>query len=403
MAICLSMIFVWMVGGLQEQQISPTPVPTPVVQTTLLPTVSPKASSIPTATPLPPTPTPSVAPTATPEPVYEPETDPEILKVYEQNTQNREEVQAQQKPAETITEEDRQEAEKPKQTPKPGSSSKPAATPQKTVWISDVPFIDQRGKYPTGCESVSAVMACQYAGIAITPDTFIDKYLPRASFTYKNGKLVGYHPNDCFMGNPYTSNGFGCYAPCIEKTIRKFLPTNYTMINTTGSSVSSLCKNYIDRGVPVVFWATMSMVAPGKGATWTLKDSGQTFQWLANEHCLVLTGYDSQYYFFNDPLQGKVKYKKSLVETRYKQMGSQSLVIYQDSQLKPTSTPTPISTPVPTPSSTPVSTPMPSLTPTPSLSPSPSPSLKPTPSSAPQETPVPTVSPQSSKAPSQTE
>ena len=28
--------------------------------------------------------------------------------------------------------------------------------------------------YPTGCESVSAVMALQYAGVDITVDTFID-------------------------------------------------------------------------------------------------------------------------------------------------------------------------------------------------------------------------------------
>ena len=32
----------------------------------------------------------------------------------------------------------------------------------------DAPFIDQRDKYPTGCESVTAVMALQYAGVEIT-------------------------------------------------------------------------------------------------------------------------------------------------------------------------------------------------------------------------------------------
>ena len=111
-------------------------------------------------------------------------------------------------------------------------------------------------------------MACQYAGISITPDTFIDRYLPRASFTYENGKAIGYHPNDYFMGNPYTNNGFGCYAPCIEKAVNKFLPAGYTMVNTTGKSLSSLCKTYLDKGIPVVTWATMYMVAPGKGASW---------------------------------------------------------------------------------------------------------------------------------------
>ena len=40
--------------------------------------------------------------------------------------------------------------------------------------VLDAPFIDQREKYPTGCESVSAVMALQYAGVDITVEEFID-------------------------------------------------------------------------------------------------------------------------------------------------------------------------------------------------------------------------------------
>lgn len=371
-AVCLSIIFVWMFGSLEQQKTPPEPTPSPVVEVTPTPTSvpSPKVTESPTPSPSPslsPSPTPTPEPTQ--EPVYEPETDPEILEMYQQNTQEKEELEAQKKPAETMTEEDREEAEKPKQTPKPGSTPKPA----KSVWLSDVPMIDQRENYPTGCESVSTVMACQYAGISITPDTFIDRYLPRASFTYENGKAIGYHPNDYFMGNPYTNNGFGCYAPCIEKAVNKFLPAGYTMVNITGKSLSSLCKTYLDKGIPVVTWATMYMVAPGKGASWILRDSGKTYQWKSHEHCLVLTGYDSRYYFFNDPLQGKVKYEKSLVETRYQQMGSQSLVIYQDPESVPTPSPTPKPTPSPTPTPTPSPSPTPSPTPSPEQSPSPTP------------------------------
>lgn len=38
--------------------------------------------------------------------------------------------------------------------------------------VIDAPFIDQRDKYPTGCESVTAVMALQYAGVDITVEEF---------------------------------------------------------------------------------------------------------------------------------------------------------------------------------------------------------------------------------------
>lgn len=44
----------------------------------------------------------------------------------------------------------------------------------------------------------------------------------------------------------------------------------------------------------------------------------------------MLTGYDGEYYYFNDPLCGKVRYEKQLVETRYSQLGSQSLVVYDE-------------------------------------------------------------------------
>lgn len=241
-------------------------------------------------------------------PVYQPETKKEIINLYEENEKET------------------------KQIASGGEKGVAPVTPPPSAgrWLSDVPFIDQTKKYPTGCESVSAVMACRYAGISITVETFIDKYLPHAAFEYEEGKekAIGYHPNRYFMGNPYTNRGFGCYAPCIETAIRGFLPSGYALKNTTGTSLSSLCSQYIDQGIPVIVWATLNMGDPGKGAQWILKENGQIFQWISGEHCLVLTGYDQEYYYFNDPMQGKVKYEKSVVETRYAQMGKQSLVVY---------------------------------------------------------------------------
>ena len=196
------------------------------------------------------------------------------------------------------------------------------------VWLSDVPFISQNDKYPTGCESVSAVMVCQYVGISINVDTFITSYLPYASFTYENGELIGYHPDHYFMGDPFTEDGVGCWAPCIETAIRKFLPADYVLENTTGEDLSFLCDRFIDHGIPVVVWVTMYMGETFQFRQWTLKETGERFDWLSPEHCMVLTGYDQQYYYFNDPLQGKVRYKREVVEDRFSQMGRQSLTVY---------------------------------------------------------------------------
>lgn len=199
--------------------------------------------------------------------------------------------------------------------------------------LLDVEFISQLDAYPNGCESVSAVMACRYAGIDISVGGFIDNYLPKKPFYYENNLLYGYHPNDFFMGSPYSDDGLGCYAPCIEKAIKKFLPFEYTLKNTTGVSLSMLCRQYIDSGIPVVVWATRDMLPAGEGYSWYLDGTSEIFQWQSNEHCLVLTGYDDSYYYFNDPLKGKVKYEKNLAQTRYEELGKQSLVVYSSSAL----------------------------------------------------------------------
>ena len=48
--------------------------------------------------------------------------------------------------------------------------------------IISAPYIDQSVKYPTGCESVSAVMLLQYLGYEITVDEFIENYLEKRDF-----------------------------------------------------------------------------------------------------------------------------------------------------------------------------------------------------------------------------
>lgn len=89
-------------------------------------------------------------------------------------------------------------------------------TPTGDYKIIQAPFIYQMDKYPTGCESVAAVMALQYAGINISVDTFIDKYLDRSSG-------IPFDPNSTFGGNPRSTSGFGCYAPVIKKALDKVL------------------------------------------------------------------------------------------------------------------------------------------------------------------------------------
>ena len=70
------------------------------------------------------------------------------------------------------------------------------------------------------------------------------------------------------------------------------------------------------KGMPVVFWATLDFQpVPEKRDHWLLAD-GTDFAWKCNEHCLLLVGYDDENYWFNDPWHdhGVCPQPKQLVE-----------------------------------------------------------------------------------------
>ena len=57
-----------------------------------------------------------------------------------------------------------------------------------------VPYISQEGSFPNGCESVSATMLLRYYGFDITPDEFIDSYLPCEPVRISWGTRYGPNP-----------------------------------------------------------------------------------------------------------------------------------------------------------------------------------------------------------------
>ena len=183
----------------------------------------------------------------------------------------------------------------------------------------EVPYIDQSVKYPTGCESVSTVMLLQFLGYDMTVDEFIEKYLNKRDFEDRAGQLFGPNPYEEFCGSPYDDESFGCYAPVICNALEHAIGDAYDIIDETGTSIEELVKNYIDQGMPVIFWACINMREPIVGPSWKLLDNGEEFTWISNEHCMLLVGYDEAGYYFNDPYEnnGVIRYDKTIVEDRH--------------------------------------------------------------------------------------
>ena len=98
-------------------------------------------------------------------------------------------------------------------------------------------------------------MLLRQAGYSTSIADFVDKYLDKGSFYWKNGTQYGPDPSTKFVGDPRSSSGFGCYAPVITNALNKILTNGKTAKNITGTSFSSLLTQYIDKGIPVAVWA----------------------------------------------------------------------------------------------------------------------------------------------------
>ena len=68
-------------------------------------------------------------------------------------------------------------------------------------------------------------------------------------------------------------------------------------------TTDELVEKYIDQGMPVIYWACINMRDPIVGPQWKLLDTGETFTWISNKHCMLLVGYDEDSYYFNDPYE----------------------------------------------------------------------------------------------------
>ena len=183
-----------------------------------------------------------------------------------------------------------------------------------------VPYIDQSVKYPTGCESVSAVMLLKYLGYEITVDEFIKNCLECRDMEMRDGKLYGPDPNEYFCGSPYDEDSFGIYAKGLLKALEKAAGKDFQFTDESGTPIQELLEKYIDQGMPVVFWACIDMKEPVTGPDWQLADEPEkTFTWISNEHCMLLVGYDEIGYYFNDPYEnhGVIRYEKELVQKRH--------------------------------------------------------------------------------------
>ncbi|MDO4284476.1 MAG: C39 family peptidase [Eubacteriales bacterium] len=216
----------------------------------------------------------------------------------------------------------------------------------------EVPYIDQTDRWPTGCESVSAVMLLHFLGISVSVDEFVDGYLPKRPMERREEGLVGPDPNLFFAGSPYDPDSFGCYPGVLVQALNALFTERglpYLAQDATGTETERLLREQIDEGMPVLYWTSIDLKPTYRGPEWTLPD-GSTFTWVSNEHCLLLVGYRegepslsgdgmpqetgavrgaADILYCNDPWHnhGCIAYDRALVEARHREQGERAVVV----------------------------------------------------------------------------
>lgn len=198
-----------------------------------------------------------------------------------------------------------------------------------TEKMLDVPLVSQLPELPRGCEVTSLAMLLLYAGIEVDKMELAQnvKKDPTPK-TVKNGVIHFGNPHYGFVGDMYTFNnpGYGVYHEPIEELADKYVPNK--VVNLSGYDFEEVIQ-HINAGSPVwVIANTMFKTLPESlFETWETPQGKIKITY--KEHSVVVTGYDEQFIYFNDPLANKKdrKIPKENFIAAWEQMGKQAIAI----------------------------------------------------------------------------
>ena len=211
--------------------------------------------------------------------------------------------------------------------PLPSEEPQVDIIPIKETVLLDAPVIWQMPELPRGCEVTSLAMLLQDGGIEVDKLTLAKEVKKNpAEYKLDNGKIYFGDPNEGFVGNmyTYTQPGLGVYHKPIAELAAKYLPGHVK--DMTGTDFQEL-KTHLSDGRPV--WVIINTqykrIDESLFQTWYTPNGAVRVT--VKEHSVLLTGYDQEYVYFNDPLTN-VKNKKAPMhdfEDAWVQMGRQAI------------------------------------------------------------------------------
>lgn len=192
------------------------------------------------------------------------------------------------------------------------------------------PLVRQMPELPRGCEVTSLTMLLNHAGVKANKMTLAKqvKKDPTPLKVIKGKKYFG-NPHLGFVGDMYSFRkpGFGVFNKPVEALANSYMPGR--IVNLSGLSFDSVL-DYVAAGRPVwVINTSWFSIVPSKyWQTWYTPQG--IVRITMKEHSVLVTGYDSKYVYFNDPLDGKKnkKWLKKHFIDGWTQYGKQAISYY---------------------------------------------------------------------------
>lgn len=193
---------------------------------------------------------------------------------------------------------------------------------EKISILLDVELISQMPELPRGCEVTSLAMLLNFAGINVEK---IELAQELKKVPYMENGFYG-NPNDGFVGDMYTyeNDGYGVYHEPIFELGSKYIPNK--IIDLTGNELDYVLEFlHFETPIWVIVNTWFTYIPDEYWETW--ETSSGEIKITRKEHSVLITGFDGEYVYFNDPLSN-VKNSKVLkveFEKAYNQMGKQAI------------------------------------------------------------------------------
>lgn len=205
-------------------------------------------------------------------------------------------------------------------------------TENNQLFYVSAPLINQMPELPRGCEVTSLAMLLNDAGIEVDKMD-LAKEIERNPAVYKeeNGQIYFGNPKDGFVGDIYSfeNPGLGVYHQPIYELANKYLPNQ--IINLSNNDFEYVLNESINKGTSlwVIINTEYKHLPDHYWETWNTPTGKIKITY--KEHSVLVTGYDTNYVYFNDPLTNtkrKISYQN--FKDAWEQMGKQAITYSLD-------------------------------------------------------------------------